>query len=94
MEAIWKYELEFNGITKLQMPKYAEILSLQTDKKTNKPCIWAVVNSSNEEVERTFELFGTGQSIQYNAGMGRKFIGTYQYQRGEFVGHVFERVGI
>ena len=44
--------------------------------------------------ERLFELFGTGQEIKYDMGVDRKYIGTYQYQKGEFVGHVFEYIGI
>jgi hypothetical protein len=55
--------------------------------------MWVVVNPSNEKEDRNFELVGTGHPIQYNAGTARKFLGTYQYQKGEFIGHVFEITG-
>ena len=94
METIWKYELAFESITRLKVPQNAEILTVQQDQKTNKPCIWVMVNTENEKEERIFELFGTGQEIKFDMGVDRKYIGTYQYQKGEFVGHVFEYTGI
>jgi len=94
MYTIWKYELEFEAVTKLKLPKDAEILTVQQDEKTFKPCIWLMVKTDNETEERLFELFGTGQEIKYDMGIDRKYIGTYQYQKGEFVGHVFEYTGV
>lgn len=92
MITIWKYELEFNGMTKLDMPKGATILTVQQDQKTNKPCLWVMVDTEEENETRYIELFGTGNEIKYDMGIDRKYIETYQYQRGEFVGHVFERI--
>ena len=60
MNTIWKYELDFEKITRLQVPKDAEILTVQRDDKTNKPCVWIMVNTENEKEERVFELFGNG----------------------------------
>ena len=94
MITIWKYLLDFGDITRLEIPKDGEILSIQRDEKTNSPCLWIMVNSDNEKEERSFELFGTGQEIKYDMGISREYIGTYQYQKGEFVGHVFEYTGI
>ncbi len=94
MNTIWKYELEFEKITRLQVPKDAEILTVQRDDKTNKPCVWIMVSTENEKEERLFELFGTGHEIKWDMGVNRKYIGTYQYQKGEFVGHVFEYTGV
>ena len=92
MITIWKYELEFNGMTKVDMPKGATILTVQQDQKTNKPCLWVMVNTEEENETRYIELFGTGHEIKYDMGVERQYIGTYQYQKGEFVGHVFERI--
>lgn len=92
MKTIWKFETPFENRFKIIMPKDAEILSLQQDQKTFKPCIWALVESENELEERFFELFGTGHPINVDMGIDRKYIGTYQYQNGEFVGHLFERI--
>ena len=94
MKAVWKYELEFKALTRLQVPKDAEILTVQQDQKTFKPCIWLMVNTEDEKEERFFELFGTGQEIKWDMGVDRKYVGTYQYQKGEFVGHVFEYTGV
>lgn len=91
-QTIWKFETPFEEKFTLEMPKGSEILSIQRDEKTSKPCIWALVYPENEKEERTFELFGTGHSIHNDMGVSRKYVGTYQYQRGEFVGHVFERL--
>ena len=91
-QAVWKFETPFEDKFSLQMPKGSEILSVQQDQKTMIPCIWALVYPENEKEERFFELFGTGHPIHNDMGIERKFVGTYQYQRGEFVGHIFERV--
>jgi hypothetical protein len=92
MMTIWKFELEFNDITKISIPEGAEILTVQIDQKTNTPCIWALVDTCNDKEVRFFELFGTGQEIYFDMGVDRVYIGTYQYQMGGFVGHVFERI--
>ena len=59
MNTIWKYELEFEAITRLQVPKDAEILTVQKDDKTNKPCVWIMVNTENEKEERLYCGQGT-----------------------------------
>lgn len=92
MKTIWKYNLKFENIIELQMPKGAEILTVQQDKKTNRPCLWAMVDSDAEKESRFIELFGTGEKIPTDMGVDRIYIGTYQYQNGAFVGHVFERL--
>jgi len=92
MITIWKFELKFEDKVEIEIPEGAEILTIQIDKKDNKPCLWALVDSNAETVTRVFELFGTGSELQYDMGVDRKYLGTYQYQKGEFVGHVFERI--
>jgi len=52
----------------------------------------ATVDDESEKEERIFELFGTGHQIKEDMGVDRKYIGTYQYQKGNFVGHIFERI--
>jgi hypothetical protein len=94
MKTIWKLGLEFEAITKLRVPQLAKILTVQQDKKTNKPCIWFMVDTELREEDRFFELFTDGQEIKDDLlGVDREYIGTYQYQRGEFIGHVFEYTG-
>ena len=91
-KTIWKFETPFDSKFMLRMPKGAEILCVQQDQKTMIPCIWVLVCPENEIEERSFELYGTGHNIHYDMGIERKYLGTYQYQRGEFVGHLFERI--
>jgi hypothetical protein len=95
MKVIWKFSTIDNGFDEkfsIYMPKGAEILTVQTDEKNNHPTIWALVDPEQENEERFFELFGTGHEIHSDMGVERKYIGTYQYQKGAFVGHIFERI--
>ena len=96
MKTIYKYSTLPNGKFResftLNMPKGAEILTVQIDQKNNVPSIWAMVDTEMPLEERYFELFGTGHEIPVDIGVERKYVGTYQYQRGEFVGHIFERI--
>ena len=95
MKTIWKFSTVEHGFSDkfgLFMPKGAEILTVQTDGKNNHPTIWALVDPEQEKEERFFELLGTGHEIHGDMGVERKYIGTYQYQNGDFVGHIFERI--
>lgn len=91
-QTVWKFETPFEDKFSILMPHSSEILSVQQDQKTKIPCIWALVYPDNPKEERFFELHGTGNPIHNDMGITRKYIGTYQYQNGEFVGHIFERV--
>jgi hypothetical protein len=96
MKTIWKYSTlpdnEFQEKFTLKMPKGAEILTVQIDQKDNTPSIWVMVETDAPMEERYFELYGTGHEIYVDMGIERKYLGTYQYQRGAFVGHIFERI--
>jgi hypothetical protein len=95
MKTIWKYNTLVNGAFsdrfEIEMPKNATILCVQRDEKTSIPCIWAMVDTDAKMETRHFELLCTGQKFYQDMGVERKYIGTYQYQRGEFIGHLFER---
>ena len=52
MRTIWKFETPFKDKIIINMPKNAEILCVQQDQKTLKPCIWAMVEIENEVEER------------------------------------------
>ncbi len=88
MKEIWKFELEFYST--FQLPKGAEILTVQLQK--DKPCIWVLVDTERELEERHFETFGTGHEISYKKGVSKIYVGTYQIANGSLVFHVFERV--
>lgn len=89
---IWKFKLEFQQMQEIEMPKDAKILTVQIDQKNNAPTIWAMVEPKNQLESRFIELLTTGGDVPLDMGVDRIYIGTYQYQKGEFVGHVFERL--
>lgn len=85
MKTIWKFSTIKDGFVdkfEIMMPKGAEILTVQQDQKNNHPTIWAMVDPNAELESRIFELHGTGTKIHEDMGIDRKYIGTYQYQRG------------
>ena len=83
---IWKFPISTTDIQSVDMPKGAEILTVQNQNDT--PCIWALVDSENETVKRTFEIHGTGNPIDHDYNL--KYIGTYQQLDGRLVWHLFE----
>jgi hypothetical protein len=85
MRTIYKYELPFNDKVTVNMPKGAEVLTVQTQGRGL--YLWALVEPSISTVERRFEIFGTGHPI--TAGK-RNYIGTAQV--GPYVWHVFENL--
>lgn len=87
-KTIWKYPFEVNDEVKLTMPKGAEILTLMTQQ--GQPCIWALVNPDEEQVEKTFEIYGTGHPIDDNPLGERKYIGSFQVFNQALIFHVFE----
>jgi hypothetical protein len=91
MTTIHKFETIFEDRFKVSMPKDARILNIDLD-RNNVPCIWAMVNTDNDLETRYFELFGTGHEIHVDMGTEREYIGSYRYQNGEFIGHLFERI--
>lgn len=92
MRTICKFEISFFDKFTILMPKGAEILCVQIDKKTSNPCLWAIVDTGQINEERVFELFGTGNFLHEDMGIERKYLGTFQDKKGEFVGHLFERL--
>ena len=86
MKAIYKYPFNLQGIINIEMPKDAQILSIQVQHEI--PCIWALVNPKAKKEIRKFVLHGTGSSIKILPEM--KHIGTFQLEGGNFIGHLFE----
>lgn len=87
-KTIWKFELETTDNQEIKMPVGAEILTVQVQGETL--CLWALVDPSAEKETRHFEMIGTGHPINYNTGVSRVYIGSYQLLGGELVFHVFE----
>ena len=87
MKTIYKYKTVIKDSFSIELPKGAEILTVQVDEKIICPCIWAVVETENEVEERFFRLYGTSHEMS-NSSIKQKYIGTYQLNG--FVGHLFE----
>ena len=75
MKTIWKFDLGI-GRRKIEMPFGAEILAVQTQGEI--PYLWALVDSDESMVVRSFETFGTGHPIPQSIGIYRIHVGTYQ----------------
>ena len=88
MRTIWKFELETIDRQTVDLPKCAEILTVQTQRE--RPCLWAMVNPGADKEPRKFEIYGTGHIVPYDLVEDRKYIGTFQLQEGDLVFHLFE----
>lgn len=64
MKAIYKYRLPFMEVSKVTMPKGAQIVRI--DGMDGAIWIWAQVDTNKELVERTFHLFKTGGEMPDN----------------------------
>lgn len=82
---IWKYPLKIYEVQIISMPATAKVLSVQV--QGDVPCIWALVDTDEKNVERTFILQGTGLECTCDL-LG--YIGTFQLQGGRLVYHLFE----
>ena len=71
------------------MPKGAEVLTVQTQGKAERPELWALVNPDAATEPRTFRTYGTGHPIDHDPG---RYVATYQLHGGGLVFHVFEIV--
>lgn len=88
MRTIYKYEVPVEDRFTLSMPFGADVLTVQVDQKTDKPCIWVTVETFNSNEERVFKFVGTGHPFIEEAG--QSYVGTIQLMNGGFVGHLFE----
>lgn len=93
-QEVWKFDTTEKGFVdkfEIKMPKNAQLLNVDID-ANNSPCIWALVYPQEEMEIRHFELFGTGQELHNDMGIERKYVGSYSYGNGNFIGHIFERI--
>ena len=93
-QEVWKFCTTDNGFAnrfEIKIPKNTQLLYVDIDAH-NFPCIWGLVYPQEEMEIRYFELFGTGHTIPNDMGVVRKYVGSYRYQNGEFMGHIFERI--
>lgn len=90
MKTIWKFPLGNGDSQRIEMPKNAAILTVQT--QDGHACIWAIVDidDGSETEMRTFEIYGTGQPLREDKDIARPYVATIQ--QPPFVWHIFEVV--
>jgi hypothetical protein len=86
---IWKFAVPVERSFKVEMPKDAEVLSVQV--QHGAPCMWAMCDPNAKKEERIFHVIGTGHEVGDRPIT--KFIGTFQLEGGAFIGHLFEGAG-
>lgn len=82
---IYKYQLGLYGITELLLPEGAQILSVQNQR--GHLVLWADVNRQASDITRKFMAVVTGSNPPERKN---QFIGTVQFDNGNYVVHVFE----
>lgn len=88
MTTIWKFSIPVKDRIKLDMPKGAKILTVQTQYPD--ASLWAIVDSEVQTEQRYFELYGTGHDMHEPRAGVRQYIGTFQMREGGLVFHLFE----
>jgi hypothetical protein len=87
-KTIWKFAFEIGDEIVIEMPKGAEILTVQV--QSGLAFIWALVDPGAEKENRYFDLYGTGHLIDMS--IERWYIGTFQLYQGALVFHLFGRI--
>jgi hypothetical protein len=90
MKKVYKYVLPkafWDEGVKVTMPRGAELLSCQV--QHGEITIWALVDLTEDDVVRTFRVFGTGHDVP-DALTFHHYVGTVQFMNGQLVFHVFE----
>ena len=85
MKMVYKYLLGITDVQTIQMPKGAKILTVQVQSAYG-PCVWALVDPSQELENVKIRIAGTGHHIKEDIV---KYIGTFQLQGGALVFHAF-----
>jgi len=89
---VFKYVLRMDDKITLNLPKGAEVLTVQT--QYDQPCLWALVDPFAMKEKRIFRLAGTGHPIVFDMDSDYKYINTFQMNGGLLIFHLFEILGI
>lgn len=88
---VYKYNLKGIGVTTLDLPKGAEVLTVNAQRSFL--CLWASVDPDAETEQREFLVIGTGHKLNFDLKK-ENYIGTIHQMEGSFfmtmVWHVFE----
>lgn len=88
MRVIYKYIIPMDSTKffSIDMPQGADIITVQNQNGLG-PCIWAIVDTDVDVVERKFCVLGTGWDLSDLALECSRYIGTWQ--DGWLVWHLF-----
>lgn len=92
--AVWKWEIPLRTVFTLDLPRGAELLTVQTQYAGGPgetPALWALVDPDAPTETRCFQLVGTGHR---ELGEERRYVGTFQLTGGSLVCHVFETLSV
>ena len=81
---IWKFELEKERTQLVKMPEKSEIMDIQMQK--GKPVMWALVDTTTDEIEVKINMYGTGWETHENV-LKDEYLATVQ--DGKLVWHFF-----
>lgn len=84
---VWKFDLPSIGERQLRMPRGARPLTVQV--QHGAPKLWAAVNAHAGWVDRTVSVVGTGKRTRVEVVTDALYVGTFQLEDGDHVGHVF-----
>ena len=85
MTEIWEYVLIATDRQVIEMPKGAEVLSVQVQR--DQLCLWVRVVPEAPLIEKEIAIVGTGHPCGFEVD---RFIGTVQMTSESLVFHVFE----
>lgn len=85
MKTVYKYKVCLEDVQILDLPKGAEILSVQHQHMSGL-CLWALVDPSQELENVKIRIAGTSHPIKEDIV---NYIGTFQLQGGALVFHAF-----
>lgn len=84
MNTIWKFPLVITDQNEIEMPKGAELLTVQL--QHGEPQLWASVDPSAPKVRRRIMVHGTGHQVDvFNV-----YLATFQIAGGDLIFHVFD----
>lgn len=84
MTTIFKFPLHILAEQIIELPKDAQILSVQTQQ--GQPAIWAIVDPSRPTVPTRIRMYGTGHTVDKDIV---RFLGTVQQLDGQLIWHFF-----
>jgi len=85
MRTVYKYPVKVDDHFELELPRGAEILTVETQGEAVQ--LWALVDPAESTEPRQFRLAGTGHPIE---DPNLKYVSSFQLYGGSLVFHVFE----